>query len=125
MPYRMVDMMFNRAKRKGNQGRNGRSAGDSKNCSEHSKIGNEEMTYQLGSASAATAFLEHLDKALRKHAAMTLDQLRADVASARVSNSLAIAVDDAIRTFDAELQAELEAVPETTERKTRKSKTAA
>lgn len=48
------------------------------------------------------SFLEHLDKALQRNAAITLAQLQAGVSSGIMTNSVSISVVDAILTAQAE-----------------------
>lgn len=66
------------------------------------------INYQPGMAHGVQAFLDHLDAALVRHTARTLAQLRAGVDSGILTNGFAIAVEDAIRTINDGMQAELE-----------------
>lgn len=70
---------------------------------------NEVTKYQAFMASGARAFLDRLDGALQVNAGKTLAQLRAGVDAGIDNHAVSIAVNDAIRTLDSDLQAELEA----------------
>lgn len=69
------------------------------------------MTYEPFMAHGAQALVCRIDAALQKHAGKTLAQMRAAVDAGIDTHAVSIAVDDAIRVLNDDLEAALEAEP--------------